>query len=204
MKKNDKMNLYLIALLLLTSISFGQKIVTGEYDSGLKLAYDNKTNKLTGYFESYTGWDEEVKAPRFSCIFYIEGTIKDNKCQIKTYYPLDKLDETIVGTIEVLNNKTVKIKLPEEHGGCWNVQHFADEPAQFDLEKNIAWVQIRYVSSDKSFFYSEKSVDKKQKAYLIKRDFICIEKIENDWAYCVYYGKKIVKGWMRLADLNKI
>ncbi|MES2575346.1 MAG: hypothetical protein V4572_10415 [Bacteroidota bacterium] len=197
--------LSIVIPLLLVNISFGQKIATGEYDSGLKLAYDNKTNKLTGYFESYSGWDERTKAPQFSCIFYIEGIIKNGKAKIKTYYPLDELDETIIGTIEIINNKTVKIKLPEDHGGCWNVQHFADyEPAQFDLEKNIPWIQIRYIVSKKAYFYSEKSTTKKQKAYLIRRDFICIEKIEGDWAYCVYHGNKTTKGWMKLADLNKL
>lgn len=41
-----------IALLLVSTISFGQIIVSGEYGSGLKLAFDIQTHKLTGYFEN--------------------------------------------------------------------------------------------------------------------------------------------------------
>ncbi len=194
-----------LALLLLSGICFGQKkIAPGEYDSGLKLAYDNRTNKLTGYFENYTGWDEVTKAPRFSCIFYIEGIIEGNTVKIKSYYPGDKSGGTISGTLEVLDSKTVEIKLTEEHGGCWNVQHFAGEPARFGLEKGMAWVQIRFATADKAYFHAEKSVGKKQKSYLVKNDFVCIEKIQDGWAFCTYHGKKTTKGWIRTADLNKM
>jgi hypothetical protein len=195
--------LTIITLLLLSTISFGQKIVTGEYNFGLKLAYDNKTNKLTGYFENYTGLDEATNNPKFSCIFYIEGIIEGNIVKIKTYYPTDKLDDIIFGTLELANSKTVTIKLPEEHGGCWNVQHFADEPAKFTLEKDLAWVQIRFINADKTYFYSDKSTNKKQKSYLVKNNFVCIDKIEGDWAHCTFYGKKITKGWIKTEDLNK-
>ena len=96
------------------------------------------------------------------------------------------------------------IKLPEEHGGCWNVQHFADEQVKFSLQKQSAWTQIRFITTDKAWFYSDMSIDKKQKTYVVKNDFVCIDKIERDWAYCTYYGKTITKGWIRIADLNKM
>jgi len=76
--------LTIITLLWLSNISFGQTLISGEYKFGLKLAYDSKTKILTGYFEDYTGWDEETKNPRFSCIFYIEGLVSNNKCSILT------------------------------------------------------------------------------------------------------------------------
>jgi len=192
-----------ITLLWLSNISFGQIIVSGEYDFGLKLAYDNKANKLTGYFENYTGLDEETGNPKFSCIFYIQGTITGSQFTVDTYYP-NGTGDIIKGNIQIINYKTVSIKLEEEHGGCWNVQHFADEQVKFSLEKPIAWSQIRFITTDKTYFYSDKSIDKKQKSYLVKNDFVCIDKIEGDWAYCTYYGKKITKGWIRTADLNKI
>ena len=92
----------------------------------------------------------------------------------------------------------------EDHGGCWNVQHFADEHVKFDLEKQNAWCQIRYVTTNKTYFYSNNSFEKKKKYYLIKNDIVFIEKILNDWAYCSFNGKTIIKGWIRIADLNNI
>ncbi len=196
--------LTILALICFTNISFGQSIMTGEYEFALKLAFDSKTKKLTGYFESYTGWDEEIKYPKFSCIFYIEGIVTNNKFSILTYYPEDKYKDTICGLIEIINDSNVKIKLPEEHGGCWNVLHFADEPVSFAIVKKTKWTEIKYVIANKTYFYSDKSDDKKQKAYLVKNDFVCIDKTEQGWAYCTFYGKQITRGWIKIADLNKI
>jgi hypothetical protein len=191
-----------IILLWISNISFGQSILSGEYEFGLKLAYDSNTQKLTGYFENYSGWDEKTNNPKFSCIFYIEGTVTKNKFSVVTYYPEYK-SEDIIGLIEIVNDSTVKIKLPSEHGGCWNVQQFADEPVKFNIEKKKEWKQIKYVVASKAYFYTEKSETQKQKSYLVKNDFVCITKIENDWAYCTYFGKRITKGWIKTSDLNK-
>lgn len=199
-----KTTITIIFLALVTNILFGQTIQSGEYEFGLKLAFDTKTKKLTGYFENYTGWDEETNNPQFSCIFYIEGTVTMDKFGVLTYYPEYKTEDTISGQIEIINNKTIKIKLPSEHGGCWNVQHFADEPIAFDIEKKTEWKQIRYVVTNKTYFYSEKSETKKQKAYLVKNDFVCIDKTDGDWSYCTFYGKKITKGWIKTVDLNRV
>lgn len=191
------------SFLLFINILHGQKIVSGDYESGLKLAYNSKTNKLSGYFENYTGWDESTNSARFSCMFYLEGNVESNKFKIKTYYPGDKIAEVIEGTCEIATNKSIIIKLPEEHGGCWNVQHFADEPVKFNLEKTSHWIDIRYVIVTKTFFHSQNITSKKQKAYLIKNNIVCVEKIESDWAYCTYYGKKTTKGWIKTIDLNQ-
>ncbi len=199
-----KQSLTLIILLFLLNISSGQIVATGEYDPGLKLAYDNTTKKLTGYFEDHSGWDEETNSPRFSCVFYIEGEIEDNIFKIKTCFPEDKSEDIIYGTLEVMINRNIKINLPEEHGGCWNVRHFANEQCIFSLVREIAWTTIRFINTDKAYFYAEKAIDEKQESYLVKRDFVCIDKIEDDWAYCTFYGKTITKGWIRTADLNKI
>ncbi len=198
-----KILLTLIALIFLSKYTIGQKLTSGDYDRGLKLAFDLNTNKLTGYFENFTGWDEKTGNPKFSCVFYIQGTITGNQFTVETYYPNDS-DDLIKGNIQLLNNSSLTLKLPEEHGGCWNVQHFADEPVKFNLTKQENWFQIRYVCANKAYFYTDKSTGKKRKAYIIKNNFVCIEKIENDWAFCTYLGKTITKGWIRITDLNKV
>jgi hypothetical protein len=197
--------LIIFFLLLISNGTFGQQLISGDYDSELKLAFDPISKMVTGYYESYTGLDETTQQPLFSCIFYIEGKAKSKKFAIKTYYPDNKNDDKITGALEIVNSKTCKIKLPEEHGGCWNVQHFADEPVNFTLDKKTNWIQIRYVKSLKSYFYSDKSTTEKTKAYLVQGNFVCIEKIEQDWAFCTYFGEKnSKKGWILLKDLNKL
>lgn len=188
-----------LSFLFFTSILFSQQtIVSGEYDAGLKLTYNSSTNKLTGYFEQYTGENNN-----FSCVFYIEGTVEGKQFKIKTYYPGDKPEDIIEGTLEISNNKFVKIQLPEEHGGCWNVQHFKEEPVDFKLEKEANWIQIGYVVADKAYFFKDKTEESKAKAYLVKDNFVCIEKIEGEWAYCLYFGNKTIKGWIKIKDLNQ-
>jgi hypothetical protein len=191
--------------LLVSMFTFGQQILqSGEYDNSLKIAYDSKSKKVSGYYENYTGWDEETKSARFSCIFYIEGTIVDKNVIIKTYFPEDKNEDSIEGRIEIVNNETIYIILPEEHIGCWNVQHFADKPEKFELVKQFNWIQIRYIDTNKSYFHKDKSNSKKQKSYLIKGDFVYVEKIEGDWFFCSYIGKKTTNGWLKVSDLNQL
>lgn len=172
-----------ITLWILFSINTiqAQRIVPGNYDAGLKIAYDSSIKKITGYFENYTGFDEQTKQPRFSCIFYIEGTVTGDTIDIATYYPTDKAKDSIKGTMVFPGDQKLYITLPKEHGGCWNVQHFADEPVIFSIEKKYDWIQIRYVNTPKTFFYSGIARNKKLKSYLIRGDFVCIEKIEGQW-----------------------
>lgn len=195
----------LLVLLLSSSITLAQQIlISGEYNYGLNLAFDSQTNRISGYYENYTGWDESTNNPSFSCIFYIEGTLKDGKSVIKTYYPNDEKEDLIEGNLEILNNNTIAIKLNEEHGGCWNVEHFTNEPAKFELGTPTKWFQIRFVKAPKTYFYNNLDKKKKTKKYLVSGDFVCIEKIENDMAYVTYFGKKTTKGWITVRDLNKL
>jgi hypothetical protein len=183
---------------------FGQGVISGEYDSGLKLSFDSTIKKITGYFEDYSGHDEQTNNPRFSCIFYIEGTVTGPKFTIKTFYPTGKKDDLIQGTFEIVTNNKVKIKLPKEHGGCWNVQHFSDKPVSFTLEEGQKWIQIRYVEAAKTFFHDDKSKERLLKSYLVRGNLIFVEKIEGQWAYCTYVGNKTTTGWLKLSDLNTL
>ena len=197
-----KQSIVTLLVLILSLSTFGQQILSGDYSSGLILSFDSATKKVTGYFQNYTGSDEKTGNARFSCIFYIEGIATGKKFTIKTYFPTEKTEDLISGTMEIISDWQVKIKLPQEHGGCWNVQHFADEPVDFSLEEKQNWAQVRYVNVARAYFYSDRSDDKRMKSYIVKGDFVCIEKIEQGWAYCTYFGKKITKGWMKVAELN--
>jgi hypothetical protein len=173
----------------------------GIYQSGLMIGYDEVNRKVTGVFEDASGWNEEMKAPQFSCIFYVEGVVDRDTIPVVSYYPGEEDTDTITGTIR-LDAKTLLLHLDQDHGGCWNVSTFSNEPQSFELDQSRSWIQIRYVVKDNAWFYADKSKSSKQKAYVIKKDFVCVEKIEGLWAYCTFYGEVIIRGWLRVEDLN--
>lgn len=179
------------------------QITSGNYDMGLKIAFNPNTNRVTGYFESFTGLDEESGYPKFSCTFFITGNLSDSIGKIITYYPLDSLDDVINGEIKYLDSNTISIQLPQEHGGCWNVMHFAEEnPTKFYLQEKSSFIEVHYVTAEKSFFYTNKDDSIKRKAFIIKGDIVYIDQIENDWVHCTFFGKKSVSGWLKLNTLN--
>lgn len=194
--------LFISIILCITSQSFAQKIYSGFYGVGLSLAFDSTTKKITGYYENATGYDENTKSPRFTCTFYIEGIVNGNIADILTFYPEYFNTDTISGRIEIVDSKNITIKLRGDHGGCWNVQQFANEPLEYTLDREIKAIQIRYVISNKAHFYSEKNNLKKRKAFVLKYDVVAVEKIESNWAYCTFYGNKITKGWIKVSNLN--
>ncbi len=204
MKNTMKFILIISFLSLITSHLFSQDLLSGEYDDGMYIAYDKQNSKITGYFENYTGWDEETKSPRFSCIFYIEGKVDSSIVTIDTYYPENKTEDKIIGSLRIAPDSTISIRLPEEHGGCWNVHHFADSYTKFDLLGVHEFIQIRYVTGPKAYFYTDTLYDKKSKAYVVKNDFLFITEIKGDWAFCTFSGKKITSGWIKLEDLNEL
>lgn len=201
--KNQITNFLLLLIFIFLFIDLkSQDIVSGEYDSGLKIAFDKKTKIITGYFEDYTGWDEELNLPRFSCIFYFHGKLADDSISIISFYPEHNIDEQIYGYIKIPNNKSIIIKLNSEHGGCWNVKHFADSAINFNLVNIKDWIQIRYVKNEKVYFYLD-SIDKKNLTELnIKNNILFINKLEGDWALCTYYDEKTITGWVNINQLN--
>jgi hypothetical protein len=174
----------------------------GIYQSGLMIGYDEANRKVTGVFEDASGWNEELKAPQFSCIFYVEGIVDGDTIPVVSYYPGEEDSDTITGTIVRLDAKTLLLRLDDDHGGCWNVSSFSNEPQLFELDQSHTWIHIRYVLKDKAWFYTDKSKSSKQKAYVIKNDFVCVERIEGAWVYCTFYSGVITRGWLRVEDLN--
>ena len=193
---------FLCLILLSPIITWGQKLQPGYYDGGLYLAVDSFNHRLTGYFDQSSGWDEELKCPKFSCIFFIEGIVKADTVRIATYYPDSRGEDLIYGTLKIIDEKSVSIQLDEDHGGCWNVQIFKTEPISFQLEQAANWNCIRYVTKPKAYFYAEKKKDKRRKTYIVQNDFICIDQLDNEWAHGYFYSDKTTEGWLRLSDLN--
>lgn len=188
-------------LLFAATRAGAQPLVSGDYGYGLKLAYDSSTREVTGYFEDYTGWDEATKSHPFSCVFFFRGILTGPTITIRSFYP-EYPKEVIGGTLLRAEKNSVYLKLAEEHGGCWNVRHFAGKPQRFDLEKRADWTRIGYVTTAKAYFYKAPSEAQKQKAYLVRFDFVCVGRRQGAWAYCTYFGTRVSKGWVKLSDLD--
>ena len=187
---------------MVSSQAFAQGIIQSGSYGELKIAYNHFMNKVTGYYENYSGWDEETKQPKFSCIFYFEGDIRDGKGKINSFYPKDK-SQMISGEIEYMDSGNIRIKLFEEHGGCWNVQHFADDFLNFKMDKKERWIFIKHVDTDKVYFHSNSNSTSIQTTYIVRGDIVYIDRTLNEWAHCIYMGKKKVSGWLLMDDLNE-
>jgi len=169
----------------------------GSYDDGL-LSIAANEDVVTGFYENYTGWDEQLQAPRFSCLVFFVGRIENSKVEIES-------SET-KGTIELLGNDKVKINLEEEPGGCWNVEPRFDEGGViFELTERKEWKSIRIVSSERAYFYNSPDEKERRESYVIEGDILKVLELEGDWVkgeYCGSYG--ITTGWIKGSDLCEI
>ncbi|WP_343631300.1 hypothetical protein [Fluviicola sp.] len=194
----------LLFFMLLGGLSFANaqpRFVNGTYENGFHIAQVDKTH-IRGYFESYTGMDETTGQPLFSCVFMLEGTFDGgDKYTIKTYYPFDA--DTIRGKLMVADTNMIHIWLDEDPGGCWNVQSFASGWQTFMLDKKTPVINYSYIKSDKAYFHQSPDPKTVRKGYILKSQFVQVERIQNNFAYCRYEGEKVTKGWIKLGDLGR-
>ena len=176
---------------------------SGLYDS-LLIGVDKEKGELTGFFADYTGWDEQTKSPRFSCVFYIYGKLQGDTYQITTWYPDD--NEFIKGKLKFVlaeGRREIDLRLEEEHGGCWNVRHFAQNagPEPLTLEKSGNWISVKLVSANKAFFHKGPNAQMKGRAYLVKNDPVRVLKVQPGWVEAEYGADKVARGWIKESDL---
>ncbi len=184
---------------LATAVSAAAPIVSGDYD-GLLIGVDQQ-GILTGYFESSTGNGQ------FSCIFFFSGKFNGPTTRMDSWFPADRdPKEVIPGTIEALANNgrnAIRVMLKEEHGGCWNVRHFASEPTSFRLAEEGAWQAIRVVSAKKAYFYDDSSRTHPRKAYVVQGNALRVFEWQSGWVRVEYVSpeRKSTRGWISERDL---
>ncbi len=123
--------LVMVIFLLFHVVVVQAQVVSGDYDS-LLIGVDPAGGTITGYYANFTGLDESTGKPLFNCIFFLKGSMKGPPpYTIDTWFPADKTrKDLITGSLTPVESDgaaALKIKLPKEHGGCWNVEHFADD-----------------------------------------------------------------------------
>lgn len=172
-------------------------IVSGVYDEAMLIAVDPATHELTGYFRM------EGSPPGFSCIFFLTGTLNGGAARIATYFPATPADDRIDGALTIETPQRFAVNLPREHGGCWNVEHFADKdlPAEFTLQAAHPWRAIAVVRSDKAYFFDSPASATHRRGYLVKGDGVGVRAAQGGWLQVDYPGDTLTSGWIRQSDV---
>ena len=192
-----KILIWLIALATLPAIA--APVASGDY-GGFLVGVD-RHGSLTGYFESSTG------SGQFNCAFFISGKAIGSADPVATWFPGDRdPKEVIRGVLELVSLKgkpAVRLKLEDEHGGCWNVQRFASDPSTFPLTELGSWVSIRIIASKKAYFYDDPSSPRPRKAYAVTGNALRVFETKDGWVKGEFVspGNRRTRGWVLERDL---
>jgi len=174
-------------------------VTSGDYD-GLLVGVDRQ-GSLTAYFESATGNGQ------FSCVFFVSGKVKSRTFRVDTWFPADRNPkEVISGVIDevtVSGKPAIRLTLEDEHGGCWNVQRFASEPASLTLDEQGSWEAIRVVAAGKAYFYDDTSRAHPCRAYVVRGNPLRVFETRTGWVRAEYVSpeRKRTSGWILERDL---
>lgn len=172
-------------------------IVSGDYGGALLIGFDPTTRIVSGYFQESTGRGQ------FSCTFYLAGKLHDPDTPIRTWFPGRPAD-VITGALVRKAGGSFRLDLSEDHGGCWNVRHFADkdQPAEFDLETAHPWISIAVVKSARAWFFDAPDKAVHRKAYMVQGDGVGVRAIRGQWLLVDFAGgNKPASGWIRTSDV---
>ncbi len=172
-------------------------IVSGEYGEML-IGFDPATRIISGYFYDTTGRGQ------FTCAFYLKGKLRSPSTPIATYYPATPADDLITGELVQETARKFRVTLPSEHGGCWNVWHFADDsqPASFTLGVAHPWLSVAVVKRDKVYFFDSPASANHRKAYVVQGNGVGVRATEQGWLLVDYIGEHgLFSGWIRQSDV---
>ena len=156
----------------------------------------NKDGLVTGYYRESQG-EGVVK----NCEFFFKGEAKNGMANIAVWGD-QVFDGKIKAGAEDLN---LKIEKGRELPGCGLV--LMPEIANgldFDLLTKAPWSELRRITNEKSFFYSEPKADKQLKAYLVKGDVVGVVASQGDWLQIDYYSSngKTSRRWVSAKDTS--
>jgi hypothetical protein len=194
-----------VALLTIASVAMpataqqgaGADIASGDYGGELLVGVDPVSHIVSGYFQSSTG------NGLFNCIFYFSGKAGGSDVPIRSYFP-ETPEEVIAGRLVKEANGGFQLRLVSEHGGCGNVQHFADkdQPAEYTLDTAYPWISVTVVKSAKAYFFDTPLSKTPRKAYVVKGDGLGVRATRPGWLQVDFTGSdKPVTGWIRSSDV---
>jgi hypothetical protein len=172
-------------------------MVSGDYGDGMLIGVDPATQAVTGYFSAATGQGQ------FSCIFYLTGKLGTSRIPVSTYFPGTPA-EKIKGDLVLKAPDSFTVRLSSEHGGCWNVEHFADasDPAEFTLAAKHPWLSVAVVKSDRAYFFDTPTSATHRKAYIVQGDGVGVRASQPGWLQVDFVGgSKMISGWIRQTEV---
>jgi hypothetical protein len=176
----------------------GLGLVSGDYGDGMLIGFDPATQRVSGYVSSQTG------EGRFSCIFALTGRPRGSSAAISTAFPETPKADRIDGQLLLRTPQSFRVRLPTEHGGCWNVEHFADDsqPAEFSLQAPHPWISIAVVRRDKAYLFDSPASATHRKAYVVKGDGVGVRAVRPGWLQVDFAGGgRLVSGWVCQGDV---
>jgi hypothetical protein len=175
-------------------------VVSGDYGDGMLIGVNPATHAVTGYYAA-----DNVNG-QFSCIFYLAGKLGPSPIPVSTYFP-ETPAQKISGKLFLEAPDRLKVRLAAEHGGCWNVMHFADDgdPAEFALVARHPWLSIAVIRSDRAYFFDTPASVQHRKAYLVKGDGVGVRETRPDWLQVDFLrDNKMTSGWIRKAEVYPV
>src|SRR5918912_1911545 len=176
---------------------------SGVYDS-LVIGVDDKSGVVTGYFEEGTGWDERTKSPMFLCTFFLYGKLQGDSYPITTWYP--GASESIKGQLKFMSVDGFMnsyINLDDEPGGCAMAHPFSkDGGSDLRLDNPGKWSSVRGVATARAYFHKAPDARTREKSFVVKNDAVRVFKTENGWVEAEFGTDKVVRGWLKEADLS--
>jgi hypothetical protein len=176
-------------------------VISGKYGE-LSVAVD--TNGLiSGVYEFYNDWDNQLKEFMQTNVFYFMGTIaNDTTIRIKTAWPTS--DQKLSGKITIhnkSNNIYLKLLLNDMPDGYASA-NFVKEGLIAKITEKKAWRQIRLIKASKARIFDSSDSSKPRKAYLVANDVVKIlETKNNDWMKIEFNNKnnnaKSTFGWIK-------
>lgn len=193
----------LIALLVLLTLAAPAAradepdVAAGIYSDGLLVGFDPATRMVTGYYSSETGRGQ------FRCIFFLKGRLTGSGADIATYFPETSVDDLINGKLLVESRTNILVQLPTEHGGCWNVEHFADKdlPANLTLTEAHAWTSVAVISRARAYFFKTPGAAR-SRTYAVKGDGVGVLAARPGWLKIELVGGDVTStGWIHQSDV---
>ena len=172
-------------------------IASGVYTDAMLVGFNPATRLVSGYFNSSAG------RGHFRCVFYLAGRLQEPTASISTYFPETSAADLIRGEFLIEGRQHFQVRLPSEHGGCWNVTRFADkaQPAAFTLQASYAWTSVAVVKRDRAYFFDSPASSTHRKGYVLKGDGVGVRATRRGWLQVDFVGRErdqAVSGWIRL------
>lgn len=177
---------------------------SGHY-SAMTLGIDPQTQGISGHYESHTGWDEMLQAPRFTCSFYFTGQRQAEGYRIQSWSPdapnaTDRINGNLSFTTQA-GSPSILVQLEEDHGGCWNVQHFTGSGATLRLDQAGDWQTVRIVAQPRAYFHQKPHAASRQQSYVIPGDALKIYETRDGWVDAEFGREPVTRGWIKASDL---